>query len=354
VLQLQEVLASALDRFDVNGDGHIDYPEFEAALRLLGIKLNQSSIQVLYRLLDPRRDGYLSLSEALDGKIGTASSMEKLTSAFEAAVKGQIKRKGLEKMSDMLKNSLAGGGSAKEKLQKGLSHLPFEVLQDSVGNLVDGAAFLTASNCILREIEGLDSWDKLEISSVAPLFVFLGLSGAYMLRELTKEAVKDLTQNEALLYAQLFRSYGFSRLEFRQLLRQADATWEESPDDGERVLDGNMLAQRLCLVVHGGCKLYSTSSQSVDTPSLELSIGGTIGEEPFLGRSSAVRYSRAVLEPGTRLVCWDVERLCKHLALHEATEHQLHGILAEAAARKFFVPQDPSGFIPRQKAAATD
>jgi hypothetical protein len=349
VRQPQEVLASALDKFDVNGDGNIDFAEFEAALALLGVKVTPSGKRVMYKLLDPGNEGLNLSEEALGGNKGHSWKLEKVIDAFAAAMKGQIKRKGLENIFEGLNHSLAGEGSMMDKFQKGLSQLPLDVLEDAMYVLIDGATFLTASNCILRELSGLDSWDDLNASEVAPLFVFMGLSGAYVVRELNKQAVKDLTEDEALLYAQKFKSYGFSRLEFRQLLRQAGATWEEAPLDSERVLDSSMLAQRLSFIVRGGCKLHSApASAAADSPSVHLSFGGTIGEAEFVNAPDSTSASKrhldhhAVLEPGTRLVCWDVERLRRHLSLHAGTEHRLNTILLEAASTKLVAAQKAS------------
>jgi len=183
----------------------------------------------------------------------------------------------------------------------------------------------------------------------------MGLSAIYMAQELCKLNTKDLTPDESLLYVQVFRRHGFSVTEFRQLLHQGGATWQDV--SSEQVVD-SAGSGRLSFIIRGRGQVHDASSPTfrgkASKPVVTLGLGGVIGEAAFLQDCSTftatgdaaggvcrahvaclgLEREYVIIEKGARLVSWDAKRLCEYISLKEASRHKLHALLTEAAAAK--------------------
>lgn len=341
--QLEQILSCALERFDSDGDGLISPDEFAAALGLLGVGIPDAAALTLHALLDGNGDGYIDPSADLPHEDTSPSSFERLAGALKVALEEQFKRKGLDTIAEDIQNSLGNSGTPWDMLQRGLGALArAEGLSKFTGLASDAAAFGASLKALANELAGVDSWDNLDISRIAPFLIFMGLSGAYVARELTSNGVSDLNEDEALLYARVFRRHNFSRKEFRQLLREGGARWDKI--SRPRVVGGGPDAA-LGFLVRGRCRLQESPRGPVG------GAGTVVGEAAFLQSAAAAgggspeaaggrRAAEAmVLAEGSLFVSWDPVRLRRHLALNEGTERRLRSVLSEAAAAKLFATQ---------------
>jgi len=340
VKQLQDIVIYSLDRFDLDGDRRISPEEFVAALTALGFKLPAVTVTSIFTLLDTDGDGYIGTSSAQSW--GATSDLERIGTAFEGAMRTQFKRKGLDKVAEQLQSAMKNDEEVQIWEQMGLmmqSMAQFdkksEVLQDFFDMGLNAGAFGTALLSLYNEVSGLQSWADLDLMNVAPFLIFMGMSGVHMARELSRHERKDLTEDEALLYAQVFQRHGFSVAEFYQLLRGGGATWEDVQD--QRMVD-TATTKHLSFVVRGGASMYDSHSpvgnceKNSQVSAHSLGFGSAIGEAAFLQDERPTGGEFVVVEAGARLVNWDVDRLRRHLVLNEAAAGKLRTLLVETRA----------------------
>lgn len=133
----------------------------------------------------------------------------RVADAFKAAMQRQWRRKGFDDLGSAIHGVMTGtAGSDAPRVAAGdesvcddsyqrkqdaphdgmcsvhdLFKEP-ELLQESVEKTMDVTAFLTASFSLSLELCGQQSWSEFNASEVVPLLLFVGVSGAYMARDL--------------------------------------------------------------------------------------------------------------------------------------------------------------------------
>jgi len=346
--QLREILACALERFDLNGDMKISLEEFFTALAMLGLELSDSAAETLFSMLDLDGDGFIDPSDDLAASNqNDGVELGRLFNAFEAAIQTQYKRKPAGRVTNKLQQMDLGSLLKSQQSWASLFEemCSADTLHDIVDTSVDAISMIAALDVVRRSMVGVDSLDDLDFCNVAPLIVFLGLSGVHLMQELSKQEVRHLTEDEALLYVRFFQSHGFSRSEFSQLLKHGGATLV----DYSRTRSGSIDLPKddLSFIIRGAC----TISSSLGTVS-GLGVGATIGETSFLtvpDSPISCSYKRQVSDSnweivvpagGVRLISWNAAKLKRYLALNEGAANKLNDVLVEAAAAKLLAVQN--------------
>lgn len=379
IRQLGDILTYALEHFDRNRDGRISLQEFDSASKSLGLQLSPDAQRAVFLFLDADGDGFLTIPDLQpmsatgvksEDNVKTTSgpldklfsngipSLARLTEAFQEAMREQWKRKGVDKVQGHVQGLLE---AVPETLQ---TDSPLAVvdaflkrfagiagaggLQDILGLVLDTAAMGTALQRLGREICGLDNWADLDPSTVAPLLIFVGLSAVYMARvDLAKNQVTSLSEDEALLYTQVFQRHGMSLHEYQRLLSQGGARCEGA--EGPLKITGGGSTGLLGFVVRGRCVVEDGVPGMSGVPAV-LSSGSSFGEVAFLRgagklsdtysgtgprRAADADLDQTVqLSPGARAICWDAAELMPFLARKGPIARKLRAVLAESAAAK--------------------
>lgn len=133
----------------------------------------------------------------------------RVADAFKAAMQEQWRRKGFGGLGSAIQGVMTGtagsdaprvaaaGESVRDDSYQTKQDAPHdgmssvrglfkepELLQESVEKTMDVTAFLTASYTLSLELCGQQSWSDFNASEVVPLLLFVGVSGAYMARDL--------------------------------------------------------------------------------------------------------------------------------------------------------------------------
>ncbi|CAK0852793.1 unnamed protein product, partial [Prorocentrum cordatum] len=117
---------------------------------------------------------------------------------------------------------------------------------------------------------------SLDPADVMPFVLFLGMTGVNMTKELDNLVIKEMSEDEALLYSQAFHREGFSQAQFKRLLSCPSCKWGVA-QPGE-VLNSSD-PTRLKLIVRGSARVAATASGA---PAVDLPAPTSIGATRFL------------------------------------------------------------------------
>jgi len=332
VNQMKVVLAAAFDRFDLDNNGAISLEEFALAMSSLGFSAALADVACLHRFLAPEPPSGEDAPEiGQESLAGQPDAMERWNVALKTSL-GRLRRKaGWESMvhcASRVHHVVAQPGSLPEKVHRALGAAweNIEDLADGSEFALDAAGLLVAARyvgealqCVLQAqtVEGIDLLDEV------PFALFLGTNAVSLAKELDELVLKEMDEREALLYAQLFHSHGFSQAQFRRLLGCPSCRWG-SAEPGE-VLSSSDGCLRL--VVRGATELASPDAPP-GARGLPLPAGTSIGETCFLrGRQLWTRERVVAAEP-VLYVSWESEELRACLASDRSTELRMSCLLA--------------------------
>ncbi|CAE7385903.1 smyd5 [Symbiodinium sp. CCMP2592] len=219
--QLRVVMATAFERFDVDGDGHICVDEFACALRSYDIRLGPSETMALFRLLSPDEKDALAREDLTE----PASFTDRCQVALEGAQEKAVEATGFSSAAKVLGTEEAIGPDCWiQRIQGAISGRDGpEILAGALDLATTSAAAClvlmhahahpheTGNVCLACQwLEQLryaaDSisssvQDVVDSGGLLPLLIssFLGA-----LKSLGADDLVALDQNEALLYARNF------------------------------------------------------------------------------------------------------------------------------------------------------
>jgi len=132
-------------------------------------------------------------------------------------------------------------------------------------------SFPTAGRCKARTL-----------TNAAPFLLFLGLGAINMGKALDDFVLKEMSEDEALLYAQFFYSHGFTQAEFSKLCRCPGCHWAKA-QPGEVINHAD--DHRVKLVVKGSTRV---TKAGVPGPGVHLRAGSSVGDGCVRERGGAL------------------------------------------------------------------
>eukprot|EP00930_Biecheleria_cincta_P052756 TRINITY_DN3802_c0_g1_i2.p1 TRINITY_DN3802_c0_g1~~TRINITY_DN3802_c0_g1_i2.p1 ORF type:complete len:916 (+),score=150.01 TRINITY_DN3802_c0_g1_i2:184-2931(+) len=340
--QLRVVMASAFDRFDIDGDGHISSEEFAYALQAAGVELTVQETIVLHQFLAAGESnaGPAPLIERMH-----LSTMDSHTVSFEeqcvAAIEGateHIKRaSGLEGVSELMQRvdaALQQPGTISEKAARGfaaacgedhalladatemathLAGIALVLLNLHMHGPDSGSASADICAQVTESMQDLSSavGDLIQSGPFGPLLLtgILGAAKAMPERELV-----SLSEDEALLFARIAHGRGYSQGLFQKLLSCGACRWGVV-QPGESLLGTSGRNSELKIVVKGCVQISLQNPGNCGTATIRVPPGLSLGATHFLqGQSLWLEGDSVVAAEPVTYVAWNREELQDYLA----------------------------------------
>lgn len=303
--QLRLVLATAFERFDMDGNGEISSDEFLAALQRCDIRLPEPEALVLLRFFGKET----VVKENLAPSLG-----EQCEAALTGAQERMAHTTGWSGVVEMVEWVASWGSDSPVSQAKLLAF--FRDRTEIVADTTEFAATLGATVLVLNHLHDnppqLDTGEWIqqlqlvanEFTSAINSLLQSTPAGSTLASALlaalnavcTKSEVVPLNENEALLYARAFHQKGFSMRLFRKLLERGGYRWVKASkgDMIHRAEDGDIK-----ILVQG------TASRVGDDLPQESIKGGQI----ILEESIDVIACEDVV-----FIVWDKAHLCDRIA----------------------------------------
>jgi len=323
--QLRVVMATAFERFDNDGDGHICGDEFACALRSYDIRLGPSETMVLFRLLSPDEKDALAREDLTE----PASFTDRCQVALEGAQEKAVEATGFSSAAKVLgTEEVRGPDCWIQRIQGAISGRDGpEILAGAFDLATTSAAAClvlmhahahpheTGHVCLACQwLEQLRSaadsisasvQDVVDSGGLLPLLIssFLGA-----LKSLAANDLVALDQNEALLYARNFHHKDCSVSLFHRLLSCGGCRWGE-------VSAGDTLSspQELRVMIRG-----RAVRKSPDSVQEELEPGAVL---------QSSQEDQVIATEAVTFVAWDKQKLYQFI--HDAQDLQLVKLVDE-------------------------
>jgi len=333
--EIKVVLRVAFEKYDLNDDGRIELDEFRVAARSMGVLVNQADLAVLHEFLTANSHNEMISQDDLSTKVPI---WEQSAAMVQNGISLVQKKAGLANIHDALDRAHTAAkepGSPKSRVQRAMAAFwnDGEVAQDAF-ELADFAietsslaiAAQYVGNCVTEAIQS-HALHELDPLQIAPFLMFAGISAVNMSKHLDGLALKDMDENEALLFVQHFEKHGFSQAEFSRLLGCHGCRWVTA-EAGEvlNAPDDNTLK----FVVKGSAEVRSHDALLGDTAGgARMPLHATIGETLFLrGRRLWSKETIVAAERVTYLA-WDIEHLHGYLDHHRQLDLRMGNLLAQ-------------------------
>jgi len=323
ISQLRVVVAAAFERFDKNSDGIISAEELAAAAAVLGLELDKADAETLHRFFSPTESMVIRQDTIADSR----PIWEKWAEAAQSSVEQIAERYGLTSMSQFaghMWDALQEPGSLEERMQRTgrVACEGAELLADSAEFAVNSAGLLLAAQYMSDTIQDAQNLTSVDNSSLDPLLMFVGVSMVSLAKELDEVVLKQMSGDEALLYAQVFHSNGVSQAEYRRLLGCQGCRWATAAP-GAVLQDST--GQTLRIIVRGNA---TVSADDVGNADVALRPGTILGGTEFLCGKSLWESEVVAAVDEVTYIEWDATRLQECLEHHEDLARRVQKVLA--------------------------
>jgi len=324
--QLRVVVAAAFERFDLNGDGHISEEEFLTACGVLGLEMSVEEAKTLHRFFAPSESLQLKQATVADSR----PFWEKWGSAIQSSFDQMRKRYQLDSVGHLGGKVLAAmqaPGTPGEKLERAAAAAcdATEHIAAAAELAVTGAGVAVASQYIGESIHGAQDLMSVDLGEIAPFLMFLGLSTVNLAKELDELTLKEMSEDEALLYAQVFHSGGFSQAEFRRLLSCKSCRWG-TVEAGEKIFSES--ESSLKIIVKGEAHFNE------DGNTIPMRGGSIIGATQYLRGHNLWDPNAVRTTEKTTFITWDCNDLHHCLAHNKEMALRMDRLLATDMAAK--------------------
>jgi len=325
--QLRVVMATAFERFDMDGDGNISVQEFASALRSYDIKLGPSETLVLFRFLSPETmQSHVIAREDL----ASVPTIEKRCHAVVQGVQQTVAEStgwsSAAKMLEGLKDMSSPASSLSALLASGGDEILMATSELATTFLALGLAFLHAHLHMHGHDGACDALEQLHdvmdiiwsaLEDLAHSGFLLPVSFSCFLGALKAVHADDLValdEDEALLYARNFHDKDCSVGLFQKLLACGGCRWGQALA-GEKLTSTQ--AEEFGILVRG--RAWSGTSQ------VEMPPGAIISSAQEVTACEAVTF-----------IAWDKEKLIQFIQSSE--DSQLVSLASEMMVEETEMP----------------
>jgi len=327
--QMKIILVAAFERFDANQDGSICFEEMSAAIKYLGLNLEQQDALNLYRFFAPSKEMEFTVKELAN----EPSLEEQWRSAICRAMELLRKRKGIDGIAGLfgrMQKEFNKSGTLEQRVHRALDTAwdGIDTVCDIAELGVDLAGYAVACNYVQAELKQAlqdHTTHDLDFGTLAPFITLIGVALVSITKELNEIVPKEMSEDEAQLYAQIFHPRGFSQAEFRRLLGSPGFRWS-SAEPGEVLHSAD--DETLKLLIRGSAEVCRID-QSDDKPGIVLPAGSTIGESFFFGTNSLWSKENVKARDRVFYTSWDPDRLCECLVADKELSLRLDNLLTE-------------------------
>jgi len=334
--EIKVVLRVAFQQYDLNDDGRIELDEFTVAAQSMGVAVEKADLAVLHSFLTATTHCKTILQDDLSAE---PPIWEKWITMLQEGVVQVKKKSGWGSFHDALDRAHRAAqqpGSPRSQMQRAVAalwsagdgaHDAFELADFAVETSSLAIAGQYVASCIDDAIQS-HSLHELDFMEVAPFLMFAGISAVNVAKHLDGLALKDMNENEALLFAQHFHHHGFTQAEFRHLLDLKGCRWV-TVGPGE-VLN-TPCDNTLKFVVKGSAEVRSCDTSS-GVVGVAMPLHATVGETLFLRGRRLWSKETIVSAESVTYVSWDIEHLRGYLNHHRQVDLRMGNLLAETMA----------------------
>jgi len=325
--QLKVVVAAAFDRFDLNGDGHLSLEEFIVAATTLGLSLQDDEAAILHEFFAP--DGQALQQDSLTDD---RPAPEKWRDAVNSSVKSIQKRSGWQSaqhLFDRIGEAIAQPGDVGEKVQRACDAVweGADNAADAAELVVDTAGMALAMHYVADNLNGMEGLASADLCAAGPFLMFIGLSTTQLAKELDELTIKEMNEDEALLYAQVFHPAGFTQSEFRQLLSLQGCQWKTAAP-GTLLSDPNDKSVKV--VVKGKAEIFRKGGNS--QPLAELAKSTILNSTLFLRGEQLWQRESVVTKDEVTYISWEPEKLQECLTHNKDMSLRMDRLLSGSIA----------------------
>jgi len=339
--QMKIVLVAAFERFDLDSDGHLSLEELTIAARYMDLRIEEEDIAHVYRFLCPDEEAAIPLESLINAR----PLEEKWAEALGRSLEQMRKKRGIDGIVNLIgcvgrefATDATWGNKARRAMDIAWAGI------DDVCNVVelgvDVASVAVAMQYLNESLEealqshapsGLDAQalSSLDAQALLPFLTFIGAGMVQTVKDFNELVPREMTANEAQLYAQIFHPRGFSQAEFRRLLGCPGFRWASAkPGEVLHSPDDHLLR----FLLRGSAEVGRSDQAH---PSAVLPAGSSIGETSFLHgrclwRREVVRAREVVF-----YACWDHRKLGEYLASDAELALRLDSLLTETMVANF-------------------
>jgi len=331
VQQLKLVVSAAFDAYDTDGDGVISADEFAAAACKLGVELSASDAECLHRFFTGEGSGGIHQGTLIDSK----PMWEKWSTATQGVMEQILEKTGWNGAGRFLATvhqALDGPGTFQDKFQRAQAAAcsNTEILAEAaefLGNSLGIFSGFKYLETLASEAQCCDSITDLQLDGLPPLLLFLGLSVVSLAKEFDGLVLKEMTGEEALLFAQVFYPLGFSQAAFQKLISCQGCQWR-TVEEGDVLNDA--ADQSLKIIVRGRAEVLNPVGRP--GKGVKLRPGTTIGETQFLRGKDLWSKERVIASEPLLLLSWEPEALRELLSHEPKIESKMDRLLAAGMA----------------------
>jgi len=321
--QMRTIVAAAFEHFDVNSDGMISQEELRAATTALGMQLSEQDVQILHAFIAPSSSAPLQKD--------SVPIWEKVASAFERLAGQTQKRYSVDSVGTLIAR-MSKTPEIPNTLELQFCWLQQHVCEvaehwaDALELVVSAAGMGVAATYAANCLDGTQALSTADWHGAEPFLTFLALGVMDFAKELDEIAMKEMTVDEALLYAVVFRDMGFSQVQFRQLLACKGCRWTVS-EAGDVINKPDDSA--LSFIVRGSAKAQDSTCS---TAGAMVRPGTVIGAARFMRGNSSGEPLDIVAQERMVCVSWDVDELRDLLAHDNELAMLMDKVLATGLA----------------------
>lgn len=323
--QLKVVVTAAFERFDINMDGKMSAEEFASAAVVLGLELRYEDATYLHRFFAPNEGRTIEQASLTDGR----PVWEKCGDALKRCLERMHRRSGwrsTEHIVGRLREAMDEPGSVQDKVGRArdVAWNAAEEVADAANLAVDVAGMALSVQYVAEGLQQSgQELDAGELAVWSPFLALIGLVVVNFAKEVDEFVLKEMTEDEALLFARVFHPAGFSQAEFRRLLGLRGCRWQTAAR-------GDVLSDpadaSLKVVVRGSVEVRRSPCLSAAAGgSVQLPEGTAINASIFLRGNSLWDQEALVANEDVLYIAWDPA------PLHQCLEHHVEmGLRMEA------------------------
>lgn len=308
--QLRVVLLIAFNHFDLDCDGHLSLQEFCVAIVGLGLKLELNDAAYLY--------DFLGVSKCKEER---ALDWNGVTSALGGLVEGAA-RSAQTTINNVAQDVQCLFSETSAPAKRALSLAVSQHAADAAEAAIDIFGITVTVQEVVQALHECAQANICpDIACIGPLAVVLLAMAARAAKEVDAITVKEMSEDEALLYAVCFHGQDFTQAQFQRLVGCRNFRWGEA-EPGEVLADGASSGTVKCLV-RGGAAVVAEGGHQ-----MPLSIGNFIGDVAAL--DDVTRSEETVVATcKTVYVEWDAKDLRECLDHDDKASVRMGVLLAD-------------------------
>lgn len=355
--QFKDAIRYAFDRFDQDGDGQLSAKEFHVAANVMGLNISQEMAEKAFRQMTGGKEYFVPAAFQ-------TTPMERMKSAIESAIERRSEENAFDEAGYLVANfwkaTTEGQLSVEDRVRaiqdwwRVNQQAGFNLLETSVDLLGTGIALASLTNILVTT----EDFSQLSFGDEFPLILLLGKIFRDFSRDLEESTESNLSHDQAIVYASVFKPAGFTLNQFQIMCGNGDAKWIRLPAGAtipKATFEGRLafvatgkirvevksavpgLSETSCNLAPGAMMgkavqllLGGATSQEDGKAAGPSVLSGAENESDETGQLGMANAKRAVVEEDSLVMLLDQQKLKTYLKAHSGITKKFLGVVARS------------------------